>query len=219
MRAQRSGERSTRRSDGKPLSLEEARGDAVGGDHEVLDQLLGAVALSRGAGRSPRRRRTPRAAPASPGPARRAGAAARRSACATRSCRRRLSASPATAASLGGAAARAVEPGRDAVVGELGVVDDDARDRARPSRDLPVASTIISITIARRSCPSFSEVRSVDSSSGSIGKISRGGVDRRRVGARVVVERRVPAAPCASTSAIATRILVAPAGSASATDS
>ena len=43
MRSQRSGERRTRRSDGKPLRFEVGRGDAVRRDHEVLDELLGPV--------------------------------------------------------------------------------------------------------------------------------------------------------------------------------
>ena len=43
IRSQRLGVRTTRRSDGKLFGREVARGHAVGGDHEVLDDLLGPV--------------------------------------------------------------------------------------------------------------------------------------------------------------------------------
>ena len=46
MRPHRSGERRTRRSEGKP-GLEELRGRDVGRDHEILDQVLGRVLLVR----------------------------------------------------------------------------------------------------------------------------------------------------------------------------
>ena len=66
----------------------------------------------------------------------------------------------------------AVEPGRDAVVGELGVVADQGLvDVGTAPRSRPVA-IVISTTTAGRSCCSVSEVRSVESRSGSIGKIS-----------------------------------------------
>ena len=58
-------------------------------------------------------------------------------------------------------------------------------DRARTGRAQPSGSKSISATTASRSSPSFSEVRSVESFSGSIGKISRRRVDRGRVRARV----------------------------------
>ena len=43
MRSHRAGERTTRRSDGKPRASRNARDDAVGRDHQVFDQLLRAV--------------------------------------------------------------------------------------------------------------------------------------------------------------------------------
>ena len=47
MRSQRSGVRTTRRIEGSPWRSRNARRDAVGRDHEVFDQLLGAVRLVR----------------------------------------------------------------------------------------------------------------------------------------------------------------------------
>ena len=43
MRSQRSGERTTRRIEATPFALRNLRGHAIGRDHEVFDQLLGAV--------------------------------------------------------------------------------------------------------------------------------------------------------------------------------
>ena len=53
---------------------------------------------------------------------------------------------------------------------------------------VPSSAIVMSITTASRSSPSPSDVRSVESFSGSIGKIAGGGVDRGRVGPRVAVD-------------------------------
>ncbi len=74
-----------------------------------------------------------------------------------------------------------------------------------------------SATIAWRSSPNPSDVRSVDSRSGSIGKI-RAGVYTEVVFWRAWSSMGLPGATSASTSAIATRIRVAPSGLASETD-
>ena len=57
-------------------------------------------------------------------------------------------------------------------------------------RTTPSRSIAISTTIAARSLSGLSDVRSVDSDSGSIGKM-RAAVDRRRVLQRVLVDGRV----------------------------
>ena len=172
MRSQRSGERSTRRSDGKPLLLEERAVDAVGGDHEVLDQLLRAVLLvgpQVGERAVVEHRRAPRSSRAR---ARPCAVATRFSALRDRVLQAQLLVEPRAPPPASAAAAGALEPRRDGVVGELGVVAHDARGRRRTRVTAPSASTVISMTTASRSSPSSSDVRSVESFSGSIGKIS-----------------------------------------------
>ena len=147
--------------------------DAVRGDHEVLDQLLGALLRrSRRADRRRVRRRTPAAPRSSRGRARRARAAARasglRDAVLQPQVVRRARSPRAT---CGGSGPLPSSHAPTRVVGELGLVVHERavdvaaappRRRRRPSSRRPRA---------RRSSPSLSEVRSVDSFSGSIGKM------------------------------------------------
>ena len=138
-----------------PLAREEARDDAVGRDHEVLDQLLRAV-RSSGAQvgeravvedgarlRASRARSAPRAcahalqAPARRGPAR-------------RSC----SSSPGTAAERGRRRRRCLRARRRRRCRRAWRGCGRARGRCRSSVTAPSAATVISTTTASRSSPS-----------------------------------------------------------------
>jgi hypothetical protein len=83
---------------------------------------------------------------------------------------------------------------------------------------VPSAATSISITIARRAWPSPRDVRSVESFSGSIGKIWAA-VYTDVVLVRAWPSMAEPIFTTASTSATATRILTAPSAIGSATES
>ena len=117
------------------------------------------------------------------------------SACATRFCRRSCSSRPGTAASAAGAGPLAVEPRRHAVVGELGVIADRARDRWRTRVTVPSAATVISMTMARRSSSGI-ERRQVRRQLLRQHRKDLGrGVDRGRVDRGMVVDGRALRAP------------------------
>ena len=158
---------------------EEARRRAVRRDHEVLDQLGASGSWSPPPARPPRRPRTTgrastvwmssaprwwRRRAQALGDAGPAGGSARPA--------------PALAAIGGGHRRRRLEPRRDAVGRPASRGCARARDRRPSALTSPSASTVISTTMASRSCPSASEVRSVESRSGSIGKMIGRGVDR-----------------------------------------
>jgi hypothetical protein len=84
------------------------------------------------------------------------------------------------------------------------------------ARSVPSVATFSSITTASRSSPGLSEVRSVESLSGSIGKISTP-VYTDVVLCRAWRSIAVPSRTTASTSATATQIVAWPPGSSRAT--
>ena len=189
--AQRSGERTTRRSDGKPCASRKRAVDAVGGDHEVLDELLRAVLLVGGEigdrvavedGARLDRLQIERAVFV---------ARVLEDAGPTRSWSRRFSVEAGNGRERGRRRAFALEPGADArcrrawrgCARARGRCSDAAHAR-RPGRSPSRRRR------PARSSPSLSDVRSVESRSGSIGKICARGVDGGRVGARVVVDGR-----------------------------
>jgi len=114
-----------------------------------------------------------------------------------------------------GDGAAPVQPGGDAAIGELGVIADACPIDVRVLYGAP-ASTTNSTTTASRSSSRFSEVRSVESFSGSIGKISAA-VYTEVVLWRACPSMAEPSFTSASTSATATRILTMGPGSVSAT--
>ena len=171
IRSQRSGERSDPAQRREALLLQEARVDAVGRDHEVLDQLLGAVAPLRpqvGERVAVEDRRASRVSRSSAPCSCRSSFSLR----ATRVLQAELLVDPGHAAHGSGAGAVPVQPRRHARRRRAwpGCAP-SPRYTSEPAID-PPASTVISTTIASRSTPSFSDVRSVESRSGSIGKIS-----------------------------------------------
>ena len=172
MRSQRSGERTTRRMLGKPCASRKRAVDAVRRDHEVLDQVLRALLRRLG------RRST--TLPSVEDRPRLDGLEVERAVLVPQLAHARRRPCPAASGSRRGLrrarpspAARPSPSSHAAtrVVGELRLVVDaravDVAARARCRR----SSTIISMTIARRSSSSLSDVRSVDSFSGSIGKM------------------------------------------------
>ena len=178
MRSQRSGDAHAPGGSTRSRCAARKRAvDAVGGDHEVLDQLLRAVLLvglqvgdvvAVEDRRAPRSSRGERAelVPLPAQPLRRVvlqpqvlGEAGR----------------PPPRAAGAGALPSSQAPTR--VVGELRLVAHQravARRRRPPRRRRPRS---VDTTTASRSSSALSDVRSVESRSGSIGKISRGGVD------------------------------------------
>ena len=187
MRSQRSGERSTRRSDGKPWR---SRNCAVATFAAIMKSSISSLAVFFSSGK--------RSASASPSNTARASVVSsvraprrwRRSfmACATRACRRSWSAIRGCAATLLGRLAGPVEPGGDGVVGELRLVPDeravDVRCRHRPvgsDRHLdddrePVVPLAKGRKVGRESLGQHRE---------DLGR----GVDGGRVRTRVAVER------------------------------
>ena len=174
MRAQRSGDLTTRRIEAKPRSRQEPRRHAVGRDHEVLDERLGAVRPSRSAAPRRCRRRRPAAARAVRTRARPSSSRRSRRRPATASCSRTCASSPGTRAKRGRRRSRSVEPRGDGVVGELRLVADQrAVDVGRDDAAVRRRSSCRRRSPARSSSW-LSEVRSVDSSGGSIGKMIAG---------------------------------------------
>ena len=156
---------------GEAVRVEEARGDAVGGDHEVLDQLLGAV-------RAAPPRRSCSASPSNTG-ARLDGLEVERALLVAQAAQAacglvlqpQLLVHPGHRGHRAAASARRPRARRPRRCRRAwrGCAPGAGR-RPTPASE-PSAATVISITTASRSSPSLSEVRSVDSRSGSIGKM------------------------------------------------
>ena len=172
IRSQRLGVRTTRRMRGEFPGGQKAGGDPVGGDHEIFDDFFGAVLLFH---LQPRICSSSNTGIGLDGFQAQgaAGVAERFQRCAAWSCRRRLSSSPRHGGRLLRAGAGlAFQPGCHAVVGQLGVIVHPARGRGLASAPSRPRRPRHSTTMARRSSSLFSEVRSVESCSGSMGKIS-----------------------------------------------
>ena len=189
MRSQRRGVRTTRRSDAKSRSSRKRAVDAVGGDHQVLDD-------ARGRG-SCRRAERDDLAVLRDG-TRFGGLELERAvldATTTKAPRRlllheQLIGERGVLRDLGRRLAATIEPRSDVLVDELRVV----RRRARYTSDAmiePSGAIVMSVTTARRSTPASSDVTSLDSSSGSIGKRRDAGVERRGVRRGVAIEGRL----------------------------
>ena len=203
--AHRSGERSTRRSEGKPFAVEEARRHAVRGDHEVLDEVLRAVAALRhevgeraAVEDGPRLERLqaeravrgpqPAELLARRGPGRaaaRRSRALRRRARARARCRRARRPRSCRRAWRGcGRSARYTSESPSEPSGRTTTIDDD-----------------------RLAVRAVAERREVGREPlGQHREDLRRRVDRRRVRARVGVDRPSPSSRCASTSAMATQM-------------
>ena len=130
MRGQRSGAFTTRRIEETPGVAQRARHHLVGRDHEILDQVRGAVGCARGDVAAPCRRRSP----AAPPDGRKSSAPSRwrasRSACAASSCSLSCAASSADAATFAGGAALPSSHAPTPIVCELRAVAHAAPGRS-----------------------------------------------------------------------------------------
>ena len=171
-------------------SVEQLRHGLVGRDHEVFDQVCGAIVLGGPESRVPGRRRRPDRPRRGGSRARPAGCGLRGCACAASSCRRSCACSSGEAATFASGSGSAFEPRADLAVCQLGaVVDQGAIDGLL--LQCACASTTNSVTIAARSSPSFSEVRSGGELVGQHGEIAGCGVDGFGLSRGVLVDGRV----------------------------